>query len=49
MWSKEVKRRINDLALEGGSAKDVAPIKKELDETDIDYASISPEPDLTIA
>ena len=37
-----------DLALEGGPANDVTPIKKELEETNIDYASISPEPDLAI-
>jgi acetyl-CoA decarbonylase/synthase complex subunit delta len=42
-------RTFIDLALEGGSANDAIPIKKELDETDIDFASISPEPDLTIS
>jgi len=38
-----------DLVMDGGSASDVAPIKKELDDVDIDFASISPKPDLTIA
>ncbi len=37
-----------DLALDGGSAVDVAPISKQLDDVDIDYASLAPEPDLTI-
>ena len=37
-----------DLALEGGAAGDVAPIKKDLDDVDIDLASLAPEPDLTI-
>lgn len=37
-----------DLALDGGSAVDVAPISKQLDDIDIDYASLAPEPDLTI-
>ncbi len=37
-----------DLAMDGGSAADVAPIKKELDDVDIDFASLSPKPDLTI-
>ncbi|MCD4727150.1 MAG: acetyl-CoA decarbonylase/synthase complex subunit delta [Pirellulales bacterium] len=37
-----------DLVLEGGVAGDVAPIKKELDDVDIDLASLAPEPDLTI-
>ena len=37
-----------DLALEGGTAADVAPIKKELDDVDIDLASLAPELDLTI-
>ncbi|MBW1894377.1 MAG: acetyl-CoA decarbonylase/synthase complex subunit delta, partial [Deltaproteobacteria bacterium] len=30
-----------DLVMDGGSAADVAPIKKELDDVDIDFASIS--------
>jgi len=38
-----------DLGLDGGSAADVAPIQKALDDVDIDYASLAPEPDLTIA
>jgi len=37
-----------DLALNGGSAVDVAPISKQLDDVDIDFASLAPEPDLTI-
>ena len=37
-----------DLALNGGSAADVAPISKQLDGVEIDFASIAPEPDLTI-
>jgi len=37
-----------DLALNGGSAADVAPISKQLDDVDIDFASLAPEPDLTI-
>ncbi|MFH2219426.1 MAG: acetyl-CoA decarbonylase/synthase complex subunit delta [Pseudomonadota bacterium] len=38
-----------DLAMDGGSAADVAPIQKALDDVDIDYASLAPEPDLAIA
>jgi acetyl-CoA decarbonylase/synthase complex subunit delta len=37
-----------DLGLDGGSALDVAPISKQLDDVNIDYASLAPEPDLTI-
>jgi acetyl-CoA decarbonylase/synthase complex subunit delta len=37
-----------DLALNGGSAADVAPISKQFDDVDIDFASLAPEPDLTI-
>ncbi|UCD91279.1 MAG: acetyl-CoA decarbonylase/synthase complex subunit delta [Desulfobacterales bacterium] len=37
-----------DLALAGGTAGDVAPISKQLDDVDIDFASLAPEPDLTI-
>jgi acetyl-CoA decarbonylase/synthase, CODH/ACS complex subunit delta len=37
-----------DLSMDGGSAADVAPVKKELDDVDIDFASFAPEPDLTI-
>jgi len=37
-----------DLVSEGGAAGDVAPIKKDLDDVDIDFASLAPEPDLTI-
>jgi acetyl-CoA decarbonylase/synthase complex subunit delta len=38
-----------DLAIDGGPAKDVAAIEKRLPASDIDYASLAPEPDLTIA
>ncbi len=37
-----------DLLTDGGSAKDVGPIKKILESSDIDYAKLAPEPDLTI-
>jgi acetyl-CoA decarbonylase/synthase complex subunit delta len=37
-----------ELALNGGSADDVAPIAKALDDVNVDYAAIAPEPDLTI-
>ena len=37
-----------NLGLEGGSAMDIAPIAKQLDDVDIDYAALAPEPDLTI-
>jgi acetyl-CoA decarbonylase/synthase complex subunit delta len=37
-----------DLAADGGSAADVAGIAKGLDDVNIDYAAIAPEPDLTI-
>jgi len=38
-----------DLMCDGGSAMDIAPLKKQLDDVDIDFAAHSPEPDLTIA
>lgn len=38
-----------DCAIDGGEANDVAPISKELDDVEIDYAALAPEPDLTIA
>lgn len=38
-----------ELMADGGSAKDVAPAKKLLPESEIDYAALAPEPDLTIA
>jgi len=41
-------RAFIDLGLTGGSAQDVAPISKQLDDVDIDYASLAPAPDLTI-
>jgi len=41
-------RAFIDLALDGGSAADVDSINKQLDDIDIDFASLAPEPDLTI-
>ncbi len=38
-----------DMVYAGGSAKDIAPISKQLDDVEIDFAAMSPEPDLTIA
>ncbi len=37
-----------DLLVDGGSAADLAPIAKQLDDVDIDFAKLSPKPDLTI-
>ncbi len=37
-----------DLISDGGSAMDVAPIAKRLDDVDIDFAGLSPAADLTI-
>jgi len=37
-----------DLVAEGGMATDVAPISKQLDDVEIDFLALSPEPDLTI-
>ena len=37
-----------DLVSEGGAAGDIAPIKKDLDDVDIDFAALAPKPDLTI-
>jgi acetyl-CoA decarbonylase/synthase complex subunit delta len=37
-----------DLVYAGGSAADVAPIQKQLDDVELDLISISPQPDLTI-
>ncbi|MCG8688999.1 MAG: acetyl-CoA decarbonylase/synthase complex subunit delta [Desulfobacterales bacterium] len=37
-----------DLAVDGGSAADVAPIAKLCDDVEIDFAGMAPEPDLTI-
>jgi len=37
-----------NLISDGGSAMDVAPIEKRLDDVEIDFASLSPELDLTI-
>jgi acetyl-CoA decarbonylase/synthase complex subunit delta len=41
-------RSFIDLAMEGGDATAVAAITKSLADVDIDYASLSPAPDLTI-
>jgi len=41
-------RAFIDMVSEGGAAGDVAPIKKDLDDVDVDLASLAPEPDLTI-
>jgi acetyl-CoA decarbonylase/synthase complex subunit delta len=38
-----------DIAMDGGSAADIAPIAKRLEGVDIDLAALAPEPDLTIA
>jgi acetyl-CoA decarbonylase/synthase, CODH/ACS complex subunit delta len=37
-----------DLALNGGSAMDVASISKQMADIDVDFASLAPEPDLTL-
>ena len=37
-----------DLVVDGGSAADVTPVAKALDDVEIDFAAISPKPDLTI-
>jgi acetyl-CoA decarbonylase/synthase complex subunit delta len=37
-----------DLLVDGGSADGIAPIGKQLDDVDIDYAALAPKPDLTI-
>ncbi len=37
-----------ELLYSGGSASDVAPIEKRLDDVDIDFAAMAPKPDLTI-
>ncbi len=37
-----------DLISDGGSAMDVAPIAKQLDDVEIDFAAMAPAPDLTI-
>ncbi|NOY70493.1 MAG: acetyl-CoA decarbonylase/synthase complex subunit delta [Deltaproteobacteria bacterium] len=41
-------RSFIDLIMDGGSAAEVAPIEKRLDDVDIDYAAMAPAPDLTI-
>ena len=37
-----------DLISDGGTATDIAPVKKQLAEVELDLLSLSPEPDLTI-
>ncbi|MCF8110596.1 MAG: acetyl-CoA decarbonylase/synthase complex subunit delta [Desulfobacteraceae bacterium] len=37
-----------ELVMDGGSAQDIAPINKQLEDVDIDFAAMAPEPDLTI-
>lgn len=46
--SARLVRSFINLALAGGSAAEVAPIAKQLDDVDIDLAALAPEPDLTI-
>jgi len=36
------------LLTDGGSAMDIAPITKQLDDVEIDFAAMSPDPDLTM-
>jgi acetyl-CoA decarbonylase/synthase, CODH/ACS complex subunit delta len=36
------------LMTDGGSAQDIAPVKKQLDDVDVDFAKLAPAPDLTI-
>jgi acetyl-CoA decarbonylase/synthase complex subunit delta len=38
-----------DLISDGGMATDIAPVKKQLAEVELDLLSLSPDPDLTIA
>ncbi len=38
-----------DLLLDGGSARDIGPIQKQLAAVSVDYAALAPAPDLTIA
>jgi acetyl-CoA decarbonylase/synthase complex subunit delta len=37
-----------DIAMDGGSAADIAPIAKRLEGVSVDLAALAPEPDLTI-
>ena len=46
--SIKLARAFIDLLCDGGSAMDVAPITKQLDDVDIDFAALSPKVDLTI-
>ena len=41
-------RAFIDLLADGGSASDITGVRKQLDDVDIDFASLAPEPDLTI-
>jgi acetyl-CoA decarbonylase/synthase complex subunit delta len=41
-------RAFIDLSIDGGSAADIPEIQKNLDDVDIDYAALAPEPNLTI-
>ncbi len=41
-------RAFIDLIMDGGMATDVAGIEKQLDDVDIDFASLAPKPDLKI-
>ncbi len=41
-------REFIELLANGGSAEDLAGVEKKLEEPDIDYAKLAPEPDLTI-
>jgi len=46
--SVRMTRAFIDLLTDGGSAKDIASVKKQLDDVDIDFAALAPAPDLTI-
>ncbi|MEE4355909.1 MAG: acetyl-CoA decarbonylase/synthase complex subunit delta [Desulfococcaceae bacterium] len=41
-------RAFIDMAVDGGACPDIAPVAKKLADSDIDYASLAPAPDLTI-
>ena len=46
--SIKIVRSFIDLISDGGSAMDVTPISKMLDDVEIDFAALAPAPDLTI-
>jgi acetyl-CoA decarbonylase/synthase complex subunit delta len=46
--SVRMARNFIDLLAEGGQARDISGINKLLPDTEIDYASLAPEPDLSI-